>query len=80
MMSVMTRDEWLLRLAAELGVAPPTAAETEALLAVAGVSAHTAERTAAPLSCWLAARAGLAPTDALAVVNRLAAVADRDGA
>jgi len=69
----MTRDEWLARLSAELGVAPPTPEDVEVLLAVAGEAAHAAERSAAPLTCWLAARAGLQPSAALETVRRLAA-------
>lgn len=68
----MTRDEWLQRFAAEAGVAPPTAAEAEALLDLAGAAARASERTAAPLTCWLAARAGISPLEALAIATRLA--------
>lgn len=68
------RRAWIDRFAAELGVAPPTDEEVDALLGLAGVAAHAAERTAAPLSCWLAARAGVAPADAVA---RGRALADR---
>ena len=46
---------------------PPSDAEIEQLLDLAGVAAHSSERIAAPLTCWLAARADLAPADALAL-------------
>lgn len=65
---------WIDRFAAELGVAAPTEEEVESLLALAGVAARASERTAAPLSCWLAARAGVAPADAL---ERARVLADR---
>jgi len=68
----MTRDEWLCALAAELGTVPPTTAEADALLALAGDAAHASERTAAPLSCWLAARAGVEPAAAAELGRRLA--------
>lgn len=74
----MNRDEWLQRFAAEVGVAPPTAAEAEALLDLAGAAARASERTAAPLTCWLAARAGIGPVDALAIATRLAQPASGD--
>ena len=61
-------EEWLRNFAARLGVEPPSAEEQDLLLALAGVAAHASERTAAPISCWLAARCG-AP---LADVNRAA--------
>jgi len=66
-------SEWLRRFAAELGVPEPTEAEIDALLALAGSAAHASERTAAPLSCWLAARANMDPAAAQAVAERLAA-------
>ena len=68
----MTRDEWLSRLAAELGVAAPSADELDALLSLAGTAAHAAERQAAPISCWLVGVAGVPPTEALQLVARLA--------
>jgi hypothetical protein len=68
----MTDKEWIALFAAELGVEPPTDAETEQLLALAAVAAHASERTAAPVSCWLIARAGVAPRDALAIAGGVA--------
>jgi Domain of unknown function (DUF6457) len=64
--------EWLASYAAELGTPPPSDEEVEQLLALAGIAAHASERTAAPITCWLAGRAGLAPGDALAAGRRLA--------
>lgn len=77
-MAVMTvtRDEWLSRFAAELGVPEPTDQEIESLLVLAGTAAHGSERTAAPLSCWLVGRAGLEPAAAQAAAKRLAAHLD----
>jgi len=68
----MTDKEWIALFAAQLGVEPPTAAETEDLLALAAVAAHASERTAAPVACWLVARAGTAPRDALAIAGAIA--------
>jgi hypothetical protein len=64
-----TRDEWLAAFAARLGVEPPDDSTVTALLDLAGVAAHASERTAAPVACWLAARAGTAPADALALAR-----------
>lgn len=64
---------WIDRFAAELGVDPPDEAQFEALLALAGVAAHASERTAAPVSCWIAATAGVPPEDALRQAQSLAA-------
>jgi hypothetical protein len=62
----MNANDWLSAYAEKLGTEPPTPAELEALLALAGVAAHASERPAAPIACWLAARAGVAPEEALA--------------
>jgi len=62
----MTGREWLDAFAARLGVAAPDEAEAQALLALAGHAAHSSERWAAPLACWVVARAGLDPVVALA--------------
>ena len=68
----MTDKEWIALFAAQLGVEPPSAAETEDLLALSAVAAHASERTAAPVACWLVARAGTAPSDALAIASAVA--------
>jgi Domain of unknown function (DUF6457) len=52
----VTRDEWIARFAERAGVPAPSAAEIEALLDLAAVAAHSSERTAAPLACWVAGR------------------------
>ncbi len=65
-------DQWLAEFAALLGVSPPSPEEVNDLLALAGIAAHASERTAAPLSCWLAARAGVSTRDAVARARELA--------
>jgi hypothetical protein len=72
-------EEWLASYAAELGIPPPTEAELDQLLELAGVAAHASERKTAPITCWLAARAGAEPAHALAVGRHLAAAAAVDG-
>jgi hypothetical protein len=76
---VADTQDWLARFAAEVGTTPPTPGEMDLLLALAGTAARAAERTAAPITCWLAARAGVAPQDALAAGQRLAAKLTADG-
>jgi hypothetical protein len=61
-----TRTEWIAAFAADLGVDAPDEAAVDALLELAGVAAHASERTSAPVACWLAAIAGLPPSEALA--------------
>jgi hypothetical protein len=74
----MDASEWIRTFAGEVGVEPPSDEEIEQLLDLAGVAAHRSERIAAPLTCWLAARADLAPADALALARRLADTAQED--
>ena len=50
---------WLVAFAEELGLEPPSDAETEAVLALAATAAHDSQRIAAPVACWLAGRAGV---------------------
>jgi hypothetical protein len=68
----MTRDEWIIAFAAKLGAEAPSDEQVETLLALAGVAAHASERTAAPLSCWIAALSGRSPDEALAIARQLA--------
>ncbi|MGH9028453.1 MAG: DUF6457 domain-containing protein [Acidimicrobiales bacterium] len=63
---------WIDRYAEALGVAPLVQAEVDALLDLAATAAHASERTAAPLSCWLAASAGLTAAEALTRARALA--------
>jgi uncharacterized protein DUF6457 len=60
----MSAKEWLAGFATLLGVDAPTAEEIRDLLALAGDAAHASERIAAPVACWLVARAGLSPGEA----------------
>lgn len=60
-----TRSEWITAFASSVGLDPPDEPTVDTLLDLAGVAAHASERTAAPLACWLAGRAGLSVTEAL---------------
>jgi hypothetical protein len=63
--------EWIAAYAAELGVEPPTTDEFATLLDLAGEAAHSSERVAAPVACWLSARAGRPPDESLAIARRV---------
>ena len=69
----MNGQEWVSAFARELGVAEPTAEEIEMLLDVASVAAHSSERLAAPLTCYLIGKANMSASDALALAQRLSA-------
>jgi hypothetical protein len=68
----MNAMEWLAAYAEQLGVDPPTPDEFDTLLDVAAEAAHASERIAAPVACWLAARAGRSPAEALALARAVA--------
>jgi Domain of unknown function (DUF6457) len=50
------RDQWLAEFAERLGLDRPTKEEVKRVLDLAGTAAHSSERTAAPIACWLAGR------------------------
>jgi len=54
----MRRDEWLADFCERLGLEAPSKEEVVALLDLAATAAHSSERTAAPLACWVAGRSG----------------------
>ena len=55
----MEAKEWIDAYATRLGVEPPTTEEFAAILELAAEAAHASERVAAPVACWLSAKAGL---------------------
>ena len=55
----MNSTEWIAAYAEQLGTDPPSADEFEAVLDLAAEAAHASERVAAPVACWLSARAGI---------------------
>jgi len=67
-----TAEQWLAAFAAALELPPPTPQEINAVAALAGVAAHASERKAAPVACWLAARAGVEPAVARERAHQLA--------
>jgi hypothetical protein len=75
-----TARDWLDLFAREVGTDSVGETELDALLALAGVAAHASERAAAPITCWLAARAGVEPARALEIARRLADELAADGA
>jgi hypothetical protein len=67
----MHATEWLADYAEKLGTDPPTTGEFKILLELAGVAAHSSERVAAPVACWLIAKAGVEPETALRLANEV---------
>jgi hypothetical protein len=55
----MTAGEWIKAFCDELGAPAPDEAETDEILRLAAVAAHASERTAAPVTCYIAGRTGV---------------------
>ena len=66
-----TTAEWVSAYAEAAGIPPPSQDDIDALLQLAAVSAHASERPAAPITCWIAATAGLTPARALALAESM---------
>ncbi|HTZ88612.1 MAG TPA: DUF6457 domain-containing protein [Solirubrobacteraceae bacterium] len=72
----MTRDEWIAAFAREVGVAGPSIEEIRELLDLAGTAAHSSERTAAPLACWIAGRSRISLDELRAAAERISPPAE----
>ena len=79
-MGAMTVSEWLERFATMAGIDRPSDEEIEQLLDLAGTAAHASARTAAPITCWLAGRAGLDVDVALAYARAVSATGEEEPA
>jgi hypothetical protein len=67
----MNAAEWITAYAEKLGTEPPSTDEFKQILDLAGEAAHASERVAAPVACWVAAKAGLDPASALAKAQQV---------
>ena len=59
----MNAREWIDAYSAELGTAPPSDDEITAILDLAAAAAHSSERIAAPVACWVGGRVGASPAE-----------------
>lgn len=75
-----TVQEWIEAYAQACGRPAPDSATVDAILALAGTAAHASARQAAPVTCWLAAVAGLTPEEADEVAHRVAGLLGGDEA
>jgi hypothetical protein len=67
----MHAEQWLAAYAEQLGIEPPTADELKAVLDLAAEAAHASERLAAPVACWLSAKAGRSLDESLALARQV---------
>ncbi len=68
----MNAKEWIDSYAARLGVDPPSSQEFSAILDLAAEAAHASERVAAPVACWVSARAGVSLEESVAMAREIA--------
>jgi hypothetical protein len=61
----MNAREWIDAYAERLGTTTPSPEDFSLILNLAGEAAHASERVAAPVACWVAARAGVDLAEAL---------------
>ena len=71
-MSAMTAEEFVAAFAAAAGAPAPTEEEVAQLLDLAAVAAHSSERIAAPLCCYVAGATGKPVSDLLALAREVA--------
>jgi hypothetical protein len=67
----MNAKEWLSEYAQRMGTAPPDRDEFDTLLQLAAEAAHSSERVAAPVACWLAAKSDRSLAEALDAARAL---------
>lgn len=60
-----TAQDWIAGFAAALGIEAPNDETFEALLALAAEAAHSSERVAAPVACYLVGKAGVDAASAI---------------
>ncbi|MDQ3719210.1 MAG: DUF6457 domain-containing protein [Actinomycetota bacterium] len=67
----MTAEEWIDAFAQELGAPGPDRASIDAILELAATAAHSSERIAAPIACWLGGASGRTPDELKEVAARV---------
>jgi hypothetical protein len=68
---MMNAREWIDGYAERLGTGAPSPEDFSLILNLAGEAAHASERIAAPVACWVAARAGVDLERALVVAGEV---------
>lgn len=76
----MNAREWIDAFAAEIGADPPANEEMKAILDLAAVAAHSSERIAAPIACWLGGQVGASIEELRAAAERVGAPSSPDDA
>jgi Domain of unknown function (DUF6457) len=75
----MTAREWIDEFAARLGTPPPSEDDWNRILELAAEAAHSSERMAAPIACWLTSQSGRSLTEALEIAAGIASESATSG-
>jgi hypothetical protein len=67
----MNARDWIDAYAERLGIAAPSDDELRAILDLAAEAAHGSQRIAAPVACWLSARAGRSLEESIALAREV---------
>ena len=67
----MTAQEWVRTFAEEVGAQAPSQEQIDEILRLAAVAAHSSERIAAPIACWVAGTTGRPLAELREVAERL---------
>jgi hypothetical protein len=65
----MTADEWIAAFASEVGARMPDEDTVGELLELAATAAHSSERIAAPIACYIAGVTGAPVTELRAIAD-----------
>ncbi|MEZ5075443.1 MAG: DUF6457 domain-containing protein [Solirubrobacterales bacterium] len=68
-MAETSAEEWIASFADAVGAEPPDRAQVDRLLKLAAVAAHSSERIAAPIACWVAGANGVDTERAIEVAE-----------
>jgi hypothetical protein len=72
----MTAEEWIAAFAAEIGMDAPDEEAKTKLLDLAATAAHSSERIAAPLACYLTGLSGKSLAEASEAAERVGEASD----
>jgi hypothetical protein len=64
-------EEWIASFADAVGAEPPDKEQVGRLLKLAAVAAHSSERIAAPIACWIAGANGVDAARAVEIAEGL---------
>ncbi|MGH2985244.1 MAG: DUF6457 domain-containing protein [Solirubrobacterales bacterium] len=76
----MNAREWIDAFAAEIGADPPSDDEVKEILDLAAVAAHSSERIAAPVACWVGGKVGASLAELRAAAERIGGDSSADDA